>query len=122
MLVHAGAARRAVDRGRRAVDAPSRASSSTMLRPLDQYTAVGVWLGRRASISSTLGSRAAHHHLDVHEAVQAEARGEAHGRGVEGGEHAGGTARVPGAGAAGAGGRRLPGRASPTGATTRLQS
>ena len=106
VLVHAGAPRRAVDPRRRAADATVSCSSSTMLSPLDQYTAVGVWLGRRASISSTLGSRAAHHHLDVHQAVQAETLGETHGRGVEGGQRARRHGAVPGERAAGAGGRR----------------
>ena len=74
VLVDAGATRPAVDPWKERRCSTVSCSSSTMLRPLDQYTAVGVWLGRRASISSTLGSRAAHHHLDVHQPVQAEAR------------------------------------------------
>ena len=55
----AGTRRRGAARGRPAAARRRMtvlASSSTMLRPLDQYTAVGVWLGRRASISSSFGS------------------------------------------------------------------
>src|SRR5665647_709377 len=105
--------------------APRRAmscNSSTMLSPLDQYTAVGVWLGRRASISSTLGS--APRTITSTSISPLRPRPAARRRAA-----ALKAASVPGATAwahahepPGPAAEGPPASASPTGATTRLQS
>ena len=92
----AGTRRRGAARGRPAAArrrSTVSASSSTMLRPLDQYTAVGVWLGRRASISSTLGSAPRTITSTSMRPSRPRPSASAHGGGVERVEHAGGRRR-----------------------------
>ena len=112
VLVDAGAPRRPVDRRRRRVahGPVQQFHDVEPARPVDRRRRLA---GQAGVDLEELRPVAADHHLDVHEAVQAEALGDAHGGGVEGGEDAGGDGGVPGAGAAGAGGRRLPGRLRP---------